>query len=266
MFRALLPAFFAFFSLVLGEIGGGFAWAQTAPPPDTKPARDRHRIQEKEPPPPEGPWGPEEFGLTWNNPVWRGVIVSAGSYAGSSLEYNPPSGLAAQSDGVNPPIFEHLRYHDENFRAQSIGATADLDIVRLSATWFDGSFDARATLTYEDGVQPPQSRNVDLHGNAYGFRLGAYWPALRYRDTLLEASVGPMATAGWMHEEVSHIPGAALLTRDTVDILTGSFGPKASLRAFIGNFAFEVTAEYSFLTGAARGWTKEFTAGIGCKF
>src|ERR1700704_5725483 len=35
------------------------AWAQQQPtpqaPPDTKPARERHRIQEKEPPPPEGP-------------------------------------------------------------------------------------------------------------------------------------------------------------------------------------------------------------------
>jgi hypothetical protein len=258
MLRALLPLIFALFPAL--------AWAQTAPPPDTKPARERHRIQEKEPPPPEGAWGPEEFGLTWNAPVWRGVIVSAGSYAGGSIGLSAPRGLAAQSDGINPPIFEHLDYHGESFRTLSGGLTADLDVARLSATWFDGSFDARATLTYDDGVQPPQSRDVDLHGNAYGFRIGAYWPALRYRDALLEASVGPAVTVGWMHQEVSHIPGAALLTRDTMDMLTGSFGPKASLRAFVGNFALEVNAEYSFLAGAARGWTKEFTAGIGFKF
>jgi hypothetical protein len=267
MLRALLPLFFALFTFALGEIGGQVAWAQTAPPPDTKAARERHRIQEKEPPPPEGPWGPEEFGLSWNNPVWRGAIVNAGFYGGAGLELNVPRGLAASSDGVNPPIFERLEYHEQSFRAQSIGATADFDMFRLSAMWFDGSFDARATLTYDDEVHPPKSRDLDLHGNAYGFRIGAYWPALRYRDSLMELSVGPIATVGWLHQELSHIPGALLLTRDSLDILTGSFGPKASLRTTcLGNFALEVNAEYSFLTGGARGWTKEFTAGIGFKF
>src|SRR5476651_1420952 len=83
------------------------AWAQqTPPPPDTKPARERHRIQEKEPPPPEGPWGGEEFGFTWRNPVWRGLIFDAGTYSGSSIDLNVPGGLQTSSDGVNPPVFE----------------------------------------------------------------------------------------------------------------------------------------------------------------
>src|SRR5438874_2471455 len=105
MFRALFPLFFAFFTLALSEVGGALAWAQTPPPPDTKAARERHRIQEKEPPPPEGPWGPDEVGLTWHNPVWRGVIGFVGGYSGDSIGLNVPPGLAAQSDGINPPVF-----------------------------------------------------------------------------------------------------------------------------------------------------------------
>src|SRR5690349_7401690 len=117
--RALLALFFALLPAV--------AWAQTQPPPDTKAARERHRIQEKEPPPPEGPWGPEQVGLTWHNPVWRGLVGTVGSYSGSSIGVNGPEGLAATSDGVNPPVFETLVYHGENFRTVSGGLTADLD-------------------------------------------------------------------------------------------------------------------------------------------
>src|SRR6185436_1511075 len=157
-------------------------------PPDTKPARERHRIQEKEPPPPEGPWGPEEVGLTWQNPVWRGAIGTVGVYSGASLSLDFPHGLAARSDGINPPVFEQLEYHGGSFRTTSGTLTADLDMFRLALTWYDGTFDARATFTYDDGVQAPQSRDLDVHGKLHGFRLGSYWPALRYRDSLLEAS------------------------------------------------------------------------------
>ena len=77
MFRALPAAIVAFLPAI--------AWAQTAPPPDTKPARERHRIQEHMAPAPEGPWGPDEAGLTWHDPVWRGAFGQVGSYSGSSL-------------------------------------------------------------------------------------------------------------------------------------------------------------------------------------
>src|SRR5216110_3182690 len=107
MFRALFALAFALLPTAL--------WAQTPPPPDTKPARERHRLQEKEPPPPEGPWGPEEVGLTWHNPVWRGAIGTVGFYTGASLNMNVPHGLAARSDGVSPPVFERLEYHGESF-------------------------------------------------------------------------------------------------------------------------------------------------------
>ena len=254
--RALFALFFALLP--------SLAWAQTQDPPDTKPARERHRIQEKAPPPPEGPWGPEEVGLTWNNPVWRGLVGSVGSYSGASLTMSVPEGLAALSDGVNPPVFETLVYHGENFRTISGGLTADLDMFRLSLTWFDGTFDAHATYTRNDGVQP-QSQDLDVHGNVYGFRLGAYWPAFRYRDSLMEASIGPATSVGWLHQETIRIPGVAL-TRDTMDVLTGSFGPKASFRLVPGRMEIEVNAEYSFLTGAVRGWTKEFSVGVGYKF
>lgn len=257
MFQALSAVMFALFPAV--------ALAQTEPPPDTKPARERHRLQEKEPPAPSGPWGPEEIGLTWHTPVWRGAWIQVGTYSGASLVTNVPRAIATQSDGVNPPIFERLQYHSERFRTTSIGAAADFDVFRLSAEWFDGRFDARATLTYEDGFRPPQSSGVSINGNLYGFRIGAHWPAMRYRGEIFEVSVGPAATVGWMHQE-SRIPMGTLLRRDTVDILTGSLGPKASLRGFFGRFALEATAEYSFLTGAVRGWTKELTVGIGYGF
>jgi hypothetical protein len=258
MLRALPAVIFAFFPAL--------AWAQTAPPPDTKQARERHRIMDKEPPPPSGPWGPEEFGFTWHNPIWRGVFLHGGSYGGGSIGLDLPRGTAAFSDGISPPVFERLEYDEESFRSVSIGATADLDILRLSLSYFDGTFDARATLTLEDGFNPPQPRDVDLHGNVHGFRVGVHWPAFRYRDSYLEASLGPIATVGWMHQEVHSIPGATLLGHDTADILTGSFGPKLSVRAFFGRFALEGDAEYSFMTGAARGWVRELLIGASYKF
>jgi len=205
--------------------------------------------------------------LTWHNPVWRGVIGFVGGYSGDSIGLNVPPGLAAQSDGINPPVFERLEYHSESFRTISGGATADFDMFRLSAVWYQGTFNALATLTKDDGVQPPQSSDIEVRGMVHGFRLAAHWPALRYRDDVLEASIGPIAAVGWMHSEASHIPVGSILTRDTFDILTGSFGPKASVRAFIfDRFALEANADYSFITGAARGWTKEFTVGVGYKF
>ena len=258
MLRALFAVAFALLPAV------ALAQAQQQPPPDTKPARERHRLQEKQPPPPEGPWGPEEVGFTWHAPVWRGLIGAVGTYGGNSISMNAPRGLVASSDGVNPPIFETVEYHGENFRTTSGTVTADLDVFRLSLSGFSGTFDAHATFNREDGVSV-QSQDLDLHGDVFGFRLGVYWPAFRYRDALLEGSLGPTATVGWMHQETDQVPGQ-LLKRDTLDILTGSFGPKASFRLLYDRWALEVDAEYTFLTGAARGWTREFSVGLGYKF
>jgi hypothetical protein len=258
MFRALPAVVFAIFPTI--------AWAQQQQPiPDTRPSRERHRLEDKSAPPTYGPWGPEEVGFTWHPPAWRGVIVTAGSYSGASIGMGIPEGLATQSDGLNPPIFERFHYHSESFRATTIGATADLDVVRLSLNWFDGRFHATGTLSYDDGLNPVQSTEHSVDGNLYGFRIGVHWPTIRYRDSLFEASLGVMATVGWMHQE-TFIPGV-LLRRDTADILTGSAGPRASLRFFPGGrFELEANAEYSFLTGAARGWVREFTLGLGYAF
>ena len=138
-------------------------------------------------------------------------------------------------------------------------------LFRSSLSFFHGTFHAQGELTRDDGV----SRNiglVDFHGPAYGFRIGAYWPALRYRGTLLEVSAGPTAAVGWLHEETNEIPGAAQLTSDAIDVLTGHFGPKASACVMLGRFEMELNADYSFMTGAVRGWTKEFSVGIGIHF
>ena len=147
MFRALLPIYFVFFAAGFCEIG----WAQTEPPPDTKTARERHRLIDKTAPPPGGPWGPEEFGFTWHSPVWRGAFLLGGNYAGSDIRMTVPRGVASRSDGITAPQFEFLDYHDERIRATSFGAMADLDIVRLSITGFDGEFDAHATMSFEGG-------------------------------------------------------------------------------------------------------------------
>src|SRR5436190_21217435 len=134
MSRALFALFFALLPAL--------AWAEAQEPPDTKPARERHRIQEKEPPPPEGPWGPEDFGFTWHNPVWRGLIFNVGTYGAGSLSSSLPDGLQASSDGVNPPIFERLTWGHQSIRATSFSVAADLDMIRLSASFFHGDFDA----------------------------------------------------------------------------------------------------------------------------
>ena len=263
MVRPLLAAFF------LLVLSASVAWAQQPQPqqtpPDTKPARERHRIQEKEPPPPEGPWGSEEFGLTWRNPVWRGLVFDVGSYGGASLNVGAPRGVAAFSDGINPPVFERLAWNSERFDTTSITLAADLDMIRLSATYFTGTFHAQGEFSRDNGVSVSET-DVDFHGPAYGFRVNAYWPALRYRDTLFDVSAGPTASVGWLHEQTRDIPGGVLLTSDAIDVLTGHFGPKASARAIFGRFELELNAEYSFMTGAMRGWTKEFSAGIGIHF
>src|SRR5258706_8117305 len=200
MFRALPALFFALLPAV--------AWAKTPPPPDTKPARERHRVAEHQPPPPEGPWGPDEAGLTWHNPVWRGVFGSVGTYDGNSIGFDVPRGVEARSDGISPPYFEKLDYHSGSFRTISGGLTADVDMLRFSLVWYDGTFDAKAVLFKDDGFQPPQPTDVDLHGKVHGFRVGTYWPALRYRETLtdlgpaafgIEAALGPAVSVGWMH-------------------------------------------------------------------
>jgi hypothetical protein len=245
------------------------AWAlqqqQPQPPPDTKAARERHRIQEKEPPPPEGPWGPEEFGFVWQNPVWRGLTADVGVFGGASLTCNLPHGLAASSDGVNPPVFEKLDWESESFRSTALTLGADLDMFRLSVSYFHGTFEAQGDFSRDNGVSVTHTP-VEFSGTAYGFRAAGYWPALRYRDTLLEGSVGPAVSVGWLHEQTQSVPGGTLLTRDEIDVLTGTFGPKASARMIFGRFEVEANAEYSFMTGGVRGWVKEFSAGVGIHF
>jgi hypothetical protein len=252
VFFALLPA---------------LAWAQQVPPPpDTQAARERHRKAEHEPPPPEGPWGPEEFGLTWNTPVWRGAFADVEYRSGSGIHLSTPRGAAGFSDGVSRTFVEKLDWHSEDFRTVGGLLTADLDILRISAEYFSGSFVSTATLAVDDGPNPERNISALLHGTAYGAQFGVYWPAIRYRDSLLEVSLGPIATVGWLHEEVRSVPEAPFPMRDSKDILTGSLGPELSLRAYFGSFSIEVAGEYSFMTGAARGWTRSALLGIGYKF
>lgn len=247
--------------------GGLLAWQQqTPPPPDTTKARQRHRETEKLGPPPEGPWGVEDFGLTWLTPVWRGLFVDVEYYSGTSIELNVPVGAAGFSDGVSQSLVEHLEWRSEKFRTTGGRLMFDLDMLRLSLVYYSGSFDAFGRLIVDQTGFPEEVIPTELRGSAYGFRFAAYWPAIRYRDSLVEASIGPTTAVGWLHQEVLSVPVAPFPIRDTIDILTGSFGVETSLRTFIGRFAIEADAEASFVTGAARGWVRSFLFGVGYHF
>src|SRR5262249_61206975 len=92
-----------------------------------------------------------------------------------------------------------------------------------------GSFDALGLFTRDNGISKTNPL-VDFSGDAVGFRAGFHWPTLRYRDWNIEASLGLIATVGWLHEETSSIPGGVLLTADAIDVLTGSVRPRGNVR------------------------------------
>jgi hypothetical protein len=249
------------------------AWAQQTPPqtppppPDTKPARERHRIQEKEPPPPEGPWGSEDFGFIWRNPVFRGVFADYQSFSGNDITMNVPHGVQGVSDGVGASLIQELKWKDESFRTIGGRLLVDLDMIRLSTSYFTGSFDAHSIFTVEDTINGTSSSDALIHGKAYGFHVDAYWPMLRYRDLSLDASIGPAVGVGWLHEELTSInltPPIPL--QDSKDILTGTLGAQVSLRYYFDRYSLEGDAEYAFMTGGARGWTRAFTLGFGIHF
>jgi hypothetical protein len=240
---------------------------QPVPPPDTKASRERHRIQEKEPPPPEGPWGDEDFGFTWRNPVFRGVFADYEATWANSMNMNVPRGIQGETDGISASVVETLRWKEESFRTIGGRLLVDLDMLRLSATYFNGTFDARSTFTVVDTLNGTTVSDADIHGKAYGFHFNAYWPMLRYRDFSLDASIGPATSVGWLHEEVTSINlTPPIPVQDAKDILTGTIGARASLRYYVDRYSLEAEAEYDFMTGGARGWTRTLTAGIGIHF
>jgi hypothetical protein len=249
------------------------AWAQQTPPqtppppPDTKPARERHRIQEKLPPPPEGPWGDEDFGFTWRNPVFRGVFADYETTTANSLTMNVPRGIEGETDGGTASLTQQLKWREESFRTIGGRLLVDLDMIRLSTTYFTGTFDAHTTFTVVDSVNGTTVSEPSIHGNAYGFHFDAYWPMLRYRDVSLDASIGPTVGVGWLHEEIKSIDLIPPIpVRDAKDILTGTLGAQVSLRYYFDRFSLEGDAEYGFMTGGARGWTRTLMVGIGIHF
>jgi hypothetical protein len=263
-------------SAILGSIllaASAPAWAQQPPPPtpqappDTKPARERHRIQEKEPPPPEGPWGDEDFGFTWRNPVYRGVFADYESSSATGITLNVPRGIQGETNGVTDSLTQTLRWRDESFRAIGGRLLFDLDMLRLSTSYFTGTFDAHTTFTVVDTINGTTVSEPSIHGNAYGFHVDAYWPMLRYRDMSLDASIGPTVSVGWLHEELKSIDlMPPMPIQDAKDILTGTLGAEVSLRYYWDRYSLEADAEYSFMTGGARGWTRNFMLGFGIHF
>ncbi|HLY08154.1 MAG TPA: hypothetical protein VKW04_02505, partial [Planctomycetota bacterium] len=133
----MLRSFLAFAFVLLAARAP--VWAQQQAPqepqpvPDTKPARERHRVQEKLPPPPEGPWGAEDFDFTWLNPVYRGIFADVQSYSATGIELNVPHGVQGFSDGVSETLIQKLSWHDENFRSIGGRVLLDLDMIRISA-------------------------------------------------------------------------------------------------------------------------------------
>lgn len=110
-------------------------------------------------------------------------------------------------------------------------------------------------------MKKPSGRRVGRTAGRHSHRLDSSTD----RDSRLDAS-------GRFPDSRRNAPAGGhfktLLRRTSFDILTGSIGPKVSLRALLGNsgIALEADTEYSFLAGAARGWMKEFSVGAGYQF
>lgn len=211
------------------------------------------------------PWGKEGFGLTTNSPVWRGAFFSIGVFSGSDLEMNAPLAVETRSDGVNPVQRVEFEYDEMEFEAVSLSVAFDFDVFRLSASFFTGDFEATGELRFTDGLNPAASTSTELDGDFFGVRVGGYWPALRYRGGVFEASIGPELSVGWFHSEAD-VTGSPLPYDDTLDQLIGTFGPRLSVRVFIGRFALSAEATGSLLFGHSRGFVEELTFGIGYKF
>ncbi len=212
------------------------------------------------------PWGRSgwEFGAFKIRPV--GGFVQAGLFGGSDLDLDVPLAINISSDGVNPPLRTQFEYDRMSFLAAGIGGSADLDGLRLSLFLFSGDFEAEGSLTVDDSTGPLQRSAQDVEGDMHGLRVGAFWPAIRYRSQMVEGSLGPALGVGWIHTEIDDVPGSPLTLKDVTDQLIVTLGPRFSLRGLWGRVSASLEAEYAVVSGDARGAVYEATLGLGLAF
>lgn len=212
------------------------------------------------------PWGRSgwEVGGFAVRPV--GFFLQAGVFGGSDLDLHVPLAINISSDGVNPPLRTQFEYDRMSFLAAGVGGSADLDGLRLSLFLFSGDFEADGSLTVDDSVGPVQRSRQDVEGDMNGFRVSGFWPAIRYRSQVFEGSLGPALGVGWIHTEIDNVPGSPLTLEDVTDQVIVTLGPKLSLRGLWGRVSASLEAEYSVVTGDARGAVFEATLGLGLAF
>jgi hypothetical protein len=206
------------------------------------------------------------FEFAVNAPVWRGFSLFGGIFSGSGIDMDAPVAINARSNIVDPPLQVKFRYEEQDFDSSGLGVTMDFDLVRLSAFFFSGEFDAEGVLSVNDGVSPTSSSPVEVNGDFQGFKIGLTWLAIRYRGSGVEAALGPDLAVGWMQHEIDSVPGSPLPLEDTVDELSGSFGPRISFRVFIGSMGISLEAAVPYLFGRSEGFAQEGTVGIGFRF
>lgn len=198
--------------------------------------------------------------------LYKGVELHAGWMQASGLEMDVPDGIETRSQGFGNPFVVTLEYDQMDVEAVEVGATFDLGLFRFTLDGFKGRWEGTATLTADDGVNPPTSTPESLDGVFYGVRGGMYWPAMRLRLGGFEAALGPDFTVAWYHQNLDSVPGSPLPLSDKVSEIVGGLGPRLSIRFLSERFDFTLEAEVPYLFGAARGWGTDYSAGFGLRF
>ena len=121
-------------------------------------------------------------------------------------------------------------------------------------------------MIINDGVNPPTSTGVSLHGDFWAARGSAYWPALRLREDTSELTIGPEFSVGWFYEGLHGLNESPLPIKDKQDELVGGIGPRISYRLLLRDIDLSVDGHVPYLFGAIRGLTWEVTAGVGIRF
>lgn len=242
---------------LLSAASSALAQQQTDPPPPLRYDRPRaiHRA-------------PREDSLFNTGPVMlKGIEIQGGWLGGRGLEYNVPDALAAGSSGGVTVQTVRLVYDDKmDFESIVGGFTLDLNLFRLSLEGMHGRWQGSGTLSVSDGVTTTTTEGVGLHGDFWGTKGGFYWPALRYRSGVFEASLGPQFDVAWYYQGLHGVDGSPLRITDKQDELLASIAPHLSIRFLFSGANISLDAQLPYVVGAVEGWTTELSLGIGLRF
>jgi hypothetical protein len=198
--------------------------------------------------------------------MFKGVEVHGGWIGGRDLEMDGIEAQAARSQGFNPPFVVTLQYEDISFEAEEAGATFDFNLFRFSFDGMKGRWQGEGRLLVNDGFNPTTTTPVDLHGDFWGAKAAAFWPAFRLRQGALEACLGPELSVAWYYEGLHGVNQSPLPLKDKQDEMIGGLGMKLSVRLLLGGMDLSLDGQIPYLFGAIRGWGREATAGVGLRF